>query len=234
MDEVSSGILWYLGFLLSVTCHEAAHAWAALRGGDPTAYEGGQVTLDPIPHIRRSPVGMVLMPVASIALIGFPMGFASAPYNVAWADRYPKRAAWMALAGPASNLLILVLAGIGFWIGESSGVFARSASPHFDQIVRTLDGGLWPTIAHLLSILFSMNLILFVLNMLPVPPLDGASALGILVNEATARRMQAAMRNPAYSMIGLLLAWNFFGEIFQPIFVLALNLIFPGAGYGLR
>ena len=234
MQELGSGILWYFGFLFSVTCHEAAHAWAALRGGDPTAYDGGQVTLDPEPHMRRSPIGMILMPIASIIMIGFPMGFASAPYNVAWADRYPKRAAWMALAGPASNLLIVVLAGLAFYVGESSGVFARSASPNFDQIVRALDQGLWPGVARILSILFSMNLILFVLNMLPVPPLDGASALGLLVDESTARTMQEAMRQPAFSMIGLLIAWNFFAEIFHPIFALALNLVFPGAGYGVR
>ena len=55
--------LWYAMFLLSVTCHEAAHAFAAHRGGDPTAYLGGQVTLNPVPHVRREPFGTVVVPL---------------------------------------------------------------------------------------------------------------------------------------------------------------------------
>jgi len=52
-------------FIVSVTLHEAAHAWAAMLGGDLTAYNGGQVTLDPTPHIKREPVGMVVIPLIS-------------------------------------------------------------------------------------------------------------------------------------------------------------------------
>lgn len=232
MDSLGNGILWYLGFLISVTCHEAAHAYVALLGGDRTAYEGGQVTLDPEPHIRRSPIGMVVMPVLSILSIGWPLGFASAPYNLAWADRHPKRAAWMALAGPAANLILVLLAGLALKGGELAGVFARSASPHFDSIVSALDQGVWPGVAHVLSIVFSMNLILFSFNMLPVPPLDGSTALGLFFDENTARRVQNMMRTPAFSIVGLLLAWNFFGPVFRSVFSFALNVMFPGANYG--
>jgi hypothetical protein len=62
--------LWYVAFLLSVTCHEAAHAWAALRLGDDTASRGGQVTLNPMPHIQREPLGMVVVPLVSLFLGG--------------------------------------------------------------------------------------------------------------------------------------------------------------------
>ena len=58
-----AGVVWYVVFLLSTTCHEAAHAWAAKLGGDLTAFHGGQVSLDPIPHIRREPFGMVIFPL---------------------------------------------------------------------------------------------------------------------------------------------------------------------------
>ena len=68
------GLLWYIAFLFSTTCHEAAHAWAAKRGGDTTAYAGGQVTLDPLPHIRREPFGMVMMPWLSFLSGGWMMG----------------------------------------------------------------------------------------------------------------------------------------------------------------
>src|SRR6266481_10012309 len=59
------GVIWYIVFLFSTTCHEASHALAAKMGGDLTAFEGGQVTLNPIPHIRRSMLGMVVVPIVS-------------------------------------------------------------------------------------------------------------------------------------------------------------------------
>ena len=102
----------YVAFLFSVTLHEAAHAWAAQRGGDLTAYLGGQVSVDPIPHIRREPFGMVVLPLISLAIFNFPFGFASAPYDPVWARNHPRRAAWMALAGPAANLLLVLVAAL--------------------------------------------------------------------------------------------------------------------------
>ena len=71
MPELADGLIYYAVFLFSTTLHEAAHAWAALRGGDPTAYHGGQVTLDPLPHIRREPVGMVVLPILSVIVSGW-------------------------------------------------------------------------------------------------------------------------------------------------------------------
>lgn len=68
MEKLTEGLLWYIAFLVSTTFHEAAHAFAALRLGDRTAYEGGQVTLDPIPHIRREPVGTIVVPLLSFLL----------------------------------------------------------------------------------------------------------------------------------------------------------------------
>ena len=66
-DQISliDGIAWYAVFLFSTTLHEASHAFAALKMGDDTAHRGGQVTLDPTPHIRREPVGMVFVPILS-------------------------------------------------------------------------------------------------------------------------------------------------------------------------
>src|SRR4051794_31872845 len=66
MGELLLALGWYFVFLFSTTFHEAAHAWVAQRGGDLTAYEGGQVSLDPRPHIRREPWGMVVLPLLSV------------------------------------------------------------------------------------------------------------------------------------------------------------------------
>ena len=88
-ETLAVGLIWYAVFLFSATVHEAAHAWAAYRLGDPTAYLGGQVTLNPAPHVQREPFGTVLVPIITFALSGWMMGWASAPYNPMWADRYP-------------------------------------------------------------------------------------------------------------------------------------------------
>src|SRR5688572_25160812 len=108
---------WFVVFLFSTTLHEASHAFAAQRLGDVTAYGGGQVTLNPLPHIRREPLGMVVVPLLSFFLSGWMFGWASAPYDPIWAQRSPKRAALMALAGPLSNLLLVLIAGTVLRVG---------------------------------------------------------------------------------------------------------------------
>ena len=77
MPNLADGLAYYVVFLFSTTVHEASHAWAAKLGGDLTAYHGGQVSLDPRPHIRRAPFGMVVLPIISVLLSGWPFGFAS-------------------------------------------------------------------------------------------------------------------------------------------------------------
>jgi hypothetical protein len=100
LENPLEGLVWYVVFLFSTSLHEASHAWAAQRGGDPTAYLAGQVSLDPRPHIRREPFGMVFLPLFTAVTSGWPIGFASAPYDPLWAAAHPRRAAWMSLAGP--------------------------------------------------------------------------------------------------------------------------------------
>jgi hypothetical protein len=114
-ELLAFGFIWYIAFLFSTTCHEAAHALVAKIGGDTTAALGGQVTLNPVPHIQREPWGMVVIPLISFALNkGQSMfGWASAPYDPLWERRHPHRAALMALAGPATNYLLMFLAVIG-------------------------------------------------------------------------------------------------------------------------
>src|SRR5437870_9906314 len=112
-EALIQGLLWFAAFLFSTTVHEAAHALAALRGGDPTAYLGGQVSLSPLPHIRREPIGMLVVPILTAFTNGWALGWASTPYDPYWAARHPRRGAAMAAAGPAGNLLIALLALLG-------------------------------------------------------------------------------------------------------------------------
>jgi hypothetical protein len=137
LDQALDGLVWYVVFLFSVSLHEAAHAWAAKRGGDPTAYLAGQVTLDPRPHIRREPFGMVMLPILTVLLSGWPIGYASAPYDPHWAMNHPRRAAWMSLAGPGANLLLVFVASAVIWAGIAAGVFAIPESVRAGSVVAT-------------------------------------------------------------------------------------------------
>src|SRR5258707_7583830 len=112
MPDIPSALAYYVVFLFSTTLHEAAHAWAAKLGGDLTAYHGGQVTLDPRPHIKREPIGMLVLPLLSSLASGWPFGFASAPFDPAWALKHPKRAAWIGLAGAGRQLLAALVVGL--------------------------------------------------------------------------------------------------------------------------
>jgi len=231
MDMLIVGVVWYVVLIFSITCHEAAHALAALRLGDPTAYYGGQVTLDPIPHIRRAPFGMIVIPIVSFIFLNYMLGMASVPYDPQWADRYPRRAAWMALAGPAANLLIILIAAGLIHLGLWAGFFKHPAVPYYRQVVLAAGEGFSENVALLVSILFSLNLILFVFNLLPLPPLDGSGALPLLIGQDAARRYQGFMQDPMFSLVGLFIAWKIFGIIFYPVFRLAIKLLYPGMGY---
>lgn len=225
------GLTWFVVFLFSTTLHEAGHALAAWKLGDPTAYEGGQVSLNPIPHIRRSPIGMVLVPLITFATSHWMMGWASAPYDPSWAHRYPKRAALMAAAGPAANLLLVIVSGLLIRAGVWSGTFYAPDSANFTMVTAAAPGSWAAAAVTPLSILFSLNLLLFAFNLLPLPPLDGSAILPGLMSDDTARRFHDLLRQPMFSMIGLLAAWRVFPLISSPLQTLALNLLYPGAGY---
>ena len=228
---LADGLTYYIVFLFSTTVHEAAHAWAAKVGGDLTAYHGGQVSLDPRPHIEREPFGMVILPVLSTLVSGWPFGFASAPYDPQWAQRFPTRAALMALAGPASNLVLVLLSLIAIRIGVFAGVFYSPEHASFGHLVGAAPG-LWTALGFMISVCFSLNLVLACLNMFPLPPLDGSAVIMLFMPDSVANRWQDMLwRNQMLSIAGMLVAWRVFGAIFDPIFWAAVNLIYPDASY---
>ena len=231
MHDPGLAIALYVVFVFSVTFHEAAHAFVAMRGGDLTAYHGGQVSLSPLPHMRREPFGMLVLPILSVLLSGWPFGYASAPYDPVWAEAHPRRAAWMALAGPAANLLLVLVAGIAIRAGLAAGLFHAPERVYFSQVAVSDVSPLASSLALLLSVLFSMNLLLAVLNLIPVPPLDGAGALPLLLSDETARRFRAFGRS-GLAWVGILLAWRLLDLVFDPIFLFLVNALYPHVQYG--
>ena len=231
MPDPLSALVWYAVLLLSLTVHEAAHAWAALQGGDPTAYLGGQVSLDPRPHIRREPMGMVWVPLFFFATSGMMFGWASTPFDPRWAAAHPKRAAWMALAGPGANLLLVVIAAAAIHLGIAAEVFAAPARATYSSVTIATGPGSWSLAATFVSVLFSLNLLLCVFNLIPVPPLDGSGAIPLLVNEQLAEQYRRLVSRPIFSVGGILLAWFLIGPLFRELHGIALNWLYPGLHY---
>jgi len=227
-----TGLLWFAAFLFSTTVHEAMHALVAYRGGDATAYLGGQVSLSPLPHIRREPIGMLVVPLVTAFTLGWAVGWASTPYDPHWAARHPRRAASMAAAGPAGNLLIALVAFVALRLGLAVGIFTAPHRVNFHHLVDAANGSaLLMGVGELLTVLLVLNILLFVFNMLPVPPLDGASAITGVLPERAAQLVRAVNAHPAVSMLGLLIAWQLFPEFARPLFAVLLRLVHPGDIY---
>ena len=155
MDFNLAAIALYLIIvIIALTVHEFSHAWAGHMLGDVTARQHGRLTLNPVAHI--DPYSTLLLPVALI-LLGSPVVFGAAkpvPFNP-YAVRYGKwGAALVAVAGPASNLLMAIFVGLYLRFVPLSGVTGR----------------------FLLQFVF-VNLAFFVFNMIPIPPLDGSRVL---------------------------------------------------------
>ncbi len=158
--------VWALPVLFAITVHEVAHGWVARKLGDPTAMMLGRLTLNPIKHI--DPVGTVLVPLLMLAFkLPFIFGWAK-PVPVTWENlRHPKRdMALVAVAGPLSNLLMALL-----WAGVMKlGISLGPASGAVGQFMIYMGGaGIF------------INVILLVLNLLPIPPLDGGRVLSGLL-----------------------------------------------------
>jgi Zn-dependent protease len=154
------------------------------------------------------------------------IGWASAPYDPHWQERYPRRAACMAAAGPAANFLLVLLTALAMYAGISYGLFELSGRASFDMLVVSADTQGRSGLSVFLSILFSLNVLLGMFNILPIPPLDGATIIGLLFDEDTARKIYAAGRSPTFQLIGILLAWQVFGAVFWPVFVRVVGLLY--------
>lgn len=151
-------LIYALPVLLAITVHEAAHGYAARHYGDNTAYALGRITLNPLKHI--DPIGTILMPLMLI-FAGSPFLFGYAkPVPVQFGNlRNPKRdMIWVALAGPASNLVMALVWGIIFYLLQGADV----SEPFFNKMAQ---GGIL------------VNAVMFAFNLFPLPPLDGGRIL---------------------------------------------------------
>lgn len=222
MELILPRLALYLMFVFSTTCHEAAHALAAKRGGDDTAYLHGHVTLDPVPHIVRSPFGMVVLPLFGLLTMNYPLGFASVPFDPHWGRRYPLRQAMMSLAGPLANFTLALASIVILRVLIATDVFHLYGGAGLRVGFVELNEGVaanspLAAIAFLLSYLFKLNLMLGVFNLVPLPPLDGSGVAEGLSPGVLGKFYDYLREIPAHGLLGWLVASQVFGYVDEPL-----------------
>ncbi len=172
--------------LVAVTLHEAAHAWMADKKGDDTAKELGRLTFNPLPHI--DPFGTIIMPLVLYVTTQTLFGYAKpVPVNTARLRRPAQDMAWIAAAGPLMNLLIAVASGLLYrgLISLNPNAYLSLEMNHFSGAVNADTSVLTPLLMMLHTSVI-VNIVLFVFNLIPIPPLDGGRVIVGLLPESPA------------------------------------------------
>ena len=197
--------VYALPVVFAITVHEAAHGYAARFFGDMTADRAGRISLNPIKHI--DPIGTILLPALTLMIGGILFGWAK-PVPVDFSRlRNPKRdMLWVAAAGPASNLLMAL-----FWafvINVSSHAPANYSEP----------------MALMGQAGIMINVVLMVLNLLPLPPLDGGRiAVSLLPNHLAYKFAQ--IERYGFIILIVLLATGVLSSIMEPLIRAVINMI---------
>jgi Zn-dependent protease len=208
IDRIIQGIaIFSLPVILAITLHEAAHGYVAKRYGDLTAYAQGRVTLNPLRHI--DPMGTVIVPLLLLAV--------SSPYLFGWAKpvpvnfgnlRHPKRdMLWVAAAGPGANLLMAFLWALVFKLG-----LAIPESNFSEPMLLMGQAGIL------------INVILLVLNLLPLPPLDGGRIAVSLLPQRIAYRF-AQIEPYGFIILLALLFTGVLGAVIGPFILITIRLV---------
>ena len=182
--------IWVLPVLFAVTIHEVAHGWVANQLGDKTALLLGRLTLNPLKHIDL--VGTIIIPLLCLILGGFIFGWAK-PVPVNWRNlKHPRKdAALVAIAGPISNLLMALIWAVIAKLGEL-GLHQGFSNALF--LVYTGSAGI------------SINLLLMILNLMPIPPLDGSRVVSSLLPPSLASAYEQI--EPYGFIILVILIWT--------------------------
>ncbi len=199
MDLLTTIFLYALPILLAVSLHEAAHGWIAHLLGDSTALRLGRLTANPLKHI--DPIGTVAVPIVMVLLLGFPFGWAKpVPVDVRNFQNPQKDMALVALAGPVSNLLMAI-----FW------------TVVLVVAIKLLPGsGLGRALKVMAEVGVMINIVLMVLNLLPVPPLDGGRVITGVMPFSVAVWV-AKFETLGMWLVIFLLASGFLGKILMPM-----------------
>lgn len=202
--------IWVVPVVLAITVHEVAHGWIARKLGDNTAFMLGRLTLNPFKHV--DPMGTILIPGMLLLLqAGFIFGYAK-PVPINWKNlRHPKRdMALVAAAGPGANLLMAIAWGLSIRLGLSLG------EPGIALVYMGVAG-------------ITINIILMVLNLLPLPPLDGGRVMTGLLPGPWAYQFSRIEPYGFFILIGLLVT-GLLGLVLWPVISAGMSMMVPVSG----
>ncbi|MEX2270248.1 MAG: site-2 protease family protein [Vicinamibacterales bacterium] len=207
MEDLPLKLTLFAVLLLSLSIHEAAHAWAADRLGDPTARLLGRLTINPGAHI--DPIGTLLLPGIAI-LTGLPIiGWAKpVPVNLHQLQHPRRDFMYIAAAGPASNLLQAAILAAAAWLMFPGGLVQGWAGLLLAQAV-------------------FLNVLLALFNLLPVPPLDGGNVIGGLLPEHTAAAYDRLVRPWGFLILYAVLLTGLFSRIIIPPALFLTRILLP-------
>jgi Zn-dependent protease len=194
--------------LFAITLHEVAHGWVANKLGDSTALMLGRLTLNPAKHI--DPIGTVLVPIITLTLGGVIFGWAK-PVPVNWNNlKKPRRdMAIVALAGPMANLgMALVWAMIALFFKSAINIATTNALSDARVFIY-----------YMASFGIMINVVLMVLNLLPLPPLDGSRILSSLLTPSAAQRYERIEPYGIWILLALLMTGILKYILLPPIYI---------------
>ncbi len=204
--NVETAVYMLVGLVIGVIFHEVMHGYAAYRSGDTTAKNAGRLTLDPVAHV--DPFGTLILPgvlllLNVLGMNSFIIGYAKpVPINP-FAFRKRSAIIWVSLAGPLTNLLIAVIflaaAKVAYEAGGDNGVFNSLA------VLRMI---------YAFTYIAYINSILFVFNLIPIPPLDGSRVVGYYL-KGQARDFYRSIE--PYGILVLLVFLSIFSVAFTSI-----------------
>lgn len=206
-------IIWFAVFLLSLTVHECAHAWAAEKSGDSTGRYLGRVTLNPIPHIDI--FGTIVFPLIAITTGGWLFGWAKpVPFNPTNLRDRKWGEIFIALAGPMSNVLLVIVFLLLFKLFFQTSLIPAEALGEWAQPVGMV-----------FEIGMELNIILAVFNLIPIPPLDGSHVLRNLLPDSLAEMYAQIPMWIGFIVLFLLVRVGFTSMLIAPIYRLVNTLI---------
>ncbi|HEX5464307.1 MAG TPA: site-2 protease family protein [Burkholderiales bacterium] len=206
LNFIQTIVIYALPVIFAITLHEAAHGYVAKHFGDTTAYMLGRVSLNPIRHI--DPIGTIVVPIVTLLLGGILFGWAKpVPVNFGQLRRPKQDMLWVAIAGPAANLAMAIFWGLIIKLGT-----LMPETYYTLPLVRMGQAGVM------------INVVLMVLNLLPLPPLDGGRVAVSLLPNSLAYRFS---RIEPYGLIILVILFvtHILGQILWPVVNVTLNVL---------
>jgi len=216
-DIIQKILIWSIPILFAITLHEVAHGWVANKLGDPTAKVRGRLTINPIKHIDL--IGTIIVPTILLLIphVSFIFGWAK-PVPVNYQNlRHPRRdMALVAAAGPAANLVMAL-----FWV-----MITKLGISINHEVVANTHSNL--QLSQILTTIgftgMAINIALMVLNLIPIPPLDGSRIVTSML-PLKAARYYNYLSQVGFLILIILLTTGLISAILRPTVLFSLNFL---------